>query len=273
MTEPEAFAALEKRGWAEAETAASYARDFARASEMAVPVLVSECGASSGMAALDLCCGHGIVARALAAAGADVIGVDFSSAMLEIARSTVPGVRFVEGDAMALPFEDPSFDAVAIRFGMPHVPDPPAAMAEVRRVLRPGGRFAYSVWQEAEHSAMAYVFAAIEAHGAAGIALPPGPGASDYADPERAFPAMTAAGFGDLRRAGVDSRWRIEDPAAPFDFFKDGTVRGGALLRPQPEANKAAIRAAVARRVIANHGDSSPWDMPLPSVVISGRAI
>ncbi|MBI1386694.1 MAG: hypothetical protein GC150_17465 [Rhizobiales bacterium] len=81
-----------------------------------------------------------------------------------------------------------------------------------------------------------------------------------------------AIGFGDLRLPQVNSRWRIEDPAAPFDLFKDGTVRGGALLRPQPDANKAAIRAAVARRVIANHGASGPWDVPLPSVVISGKA-
>src|SRR6056297_3227650 len=190
VTEPETFAALERHGWADAATAKAYASDFARASEMAVPFLASKCGASPGMAALDVCCGHGIVARALAAAGAEVTGVDFSPAMLEIARGAVPGVRFVEGDAMALPFEDASFDAVAIGFGMPHVPDPPAAMAEVRRVLKPGGRFAYSVWQEAEHSAMTCVFAAIGEHGAAGIALPPGPGASDYADPERAFPAM-----------------------------------------------------------------------------------
>ena len=94
---------------------------------------------------------------------------------------------------MALPFEDASFDAVTIGFGMPHLPDPPAAMAEVRRVLRPGGRFAYSVWQEAEQSAMTYVFAAIGAHGAPGIALPPGPGATDFADPVRAFPAPSSS--------------------------------------------------------------------------------
>ena len=239
---------------------------------MAVPVLVSECGASSGMVALDLCCGHGIVARALAAAGADVTGVDFSPAMLEIARRSVPGVRFIEGDAVALPFEDARFDAVTIGFGMPHVPDPPAAMAEVRRVLKPGGRFAYSVWQEAEHSAMTYVFAAIGEHGAPGIALPPGPGASDYADPDRAFPAMAAAGFGDLRLAGGQPLAdRGCGSAVRFLQGRDGARRRFAAAATRGE--QGGHTGGVARQVIVNQGADGPWDVPLPSVVISGRAL
>lgn len=272
MSDPIDFATLERRGWAEEDTAASYARDFARASEMAVPALVAECAARRDAIALDLCCGHGIVARGLVALGAKVIGCDFSPAMLRIARSSVLGAQFVEGDATALPFEDASFDAVTIGFGMPHVPDPPAVMAEARRVLKPGGRLAYSVWEDTEQSAMAYVFAAIMQHGAPAIELPPGPGATDYADPKRAFPAMEAAGFCNFRRVTVPSEWQIDDPAAPFNFFKDGTVRGGALLRPQPDANKNAIRAAVVSKVVANHGTDGPWEVPMPSVVISGQA-
>lgn len=272
MVTPEDFAALERRGWSEEATAAAYARDFALASEMAVPALVAECGAEPGSSVLDLCCGHGIVARGLIGAGATVTGLDFSPAMLRIARAAAPEATFVEGDAMALPFEDAIFDAVTIGFGIPHVPDAPAAMTEARRVLKRGGRLSYSVWREAEQSALTYVFAAVGAHGAPGIALPPGPGVTDYADPNRAFPAMEAAGFEDLRLVAVDSRWRIEDAAAPYEFFKDGTVRGGALLRLQPEAHRAAIRSAVAAAVIANHGESAPWDVPMPSVVISGRA-
>lgn len=273
MADSEDFAALERRGWADEGTSAAYARDFARASEMAVPALVAECRAGPGMAVLDLCCGHGNVAQGLVETGADVTGLDFSPAMLRIARAAVPQARFVEGDAMGLPFADESFDAVTMGFGMPHVPNAPAAMAEARRVLKPGGRLAYSVWQETAQSALTYVFAAIGAHGAPGIALPPGPGTTDYANPARAFPAMGAAGFDDLRLVDVHSLWRIADAGAPFDFFLQGTVRGGALLRPQPKAHKAAIRAAVVAAVTANHGTQLPLDVPLPSVVISGRAI
>ncbi len=273
MSANEDFAALEKRGWADADTAAAYARDFARASEMAVPTLVAESAAGSGTHVLDLCCGQGIVARGLLDAGAKVTGLDFSPAMLAIARENAPEAEFIEGDAMDLPFEDGFFDAVAMGFGMPHVPDPPAVMAEARRVLKPGGRFAYSVWLAAERSAFTYVFAAIGAHGAPEVTLPPGPGATDYGEEDRAFAAMTAAGFGRLRATEVDSRWTIDDPGAPFDFFVEGTVRGAAMLRPQPDTNKRAIRAAVVDKVLANHGATAPWDTPIPSVVISGTAV
>ncbi|MBO6539107.1 MAG: methyltransferase domain-containing protein [Rhizobiaceae bacterium] len=267
------FAALEKRGWGEEDTASAYAKDFARASAMAVPCLVSETRAGPGKHILDLCCGHGIVAAGLVKAGASVTGLDFSPAMLRIAREMVPQAEFVEGDAMAMPFPDASFDGVSMGFGMPHVPDAPAVMREARRVMKPGTYLSYSVWQETEKSAFTYVFKAIGVHGAVEVTLPPGPGASDYADPERAFPAMQAAGFDDLRINEVDSRWQVDRPDAPFDFFLEGTVRGGALLRPQPAANKAAIRTAVSEIVVANHGRDGPWDLPIPSVVVSGRAV
>lgn len=265
------FAALEHSGWSEAGTAQAYARDFAKAAEYCVPVLVSQARAAPGTPVLDLCCGHGIVAEGLALAGARVTGLDFSPAMLDLARARVPQARFVAGDAMDLPFAQGDFAAVTIGFGIPHVPDPPRVFAQARRVLAPGGRLAYSVWQDAE-GGLGYVFRAIAEHGDPGIALPPGPGAHDYAEPERARTALEQAGFTEIALTEVDSRWQVIDPAAPYDFFHDGTVRGGALLRAQPPARKAAIRRAVAGYVTAAHGTGPDWDIPIPSVVISATA-
>ena len=272
--ETDRFAALERREWAKTDLARSYARVFAKAADMAAPYLAQAVGADEDTNALDLCCGHGNVAAALAAAGARVTGLDFSRAMLEMARAAVPEARFVEGDAMDLPFADTSFDAVTIGFGMPHVPDPPRVLAEARRVLRHGGRIAFSVWCGPEvDTALGYVFGAIAEHGAPSIALPPGPGAHDYADPMLAFPALEAAGFAGCRQSMVASEWQVDDPGSPYDFFLEGTARGGALLRPQPAKHAAAIRAAVVAKVLEKHGSGPRWCVPIPAMVTAAEAV
>jgi len=97
-----------------------------------------------GQRALDVCCGTGDVALALARTGAQVTGLDFSPEMLAMARrraktSNAP-VDFVHGDALTLPFADASFDAVTISYGLRNLADFAAGLAEMTRVLRPGGR-------------------------------------------------------------------------------------------------------------------------------------
>jgi demethylmenaquinone methyltransferase/2-methoxy-6-polyprenyl-1,4-benzoquinol methylase len=90
---------------------------------------------------LDACCGTGDLAVAARDAGASsVVGLDFSSAMLERAREKAPEVTFIEGDVLALPFQDASFDVAVVGFGIRNVADLEAGLRELRRVLRPGGR-------------------------------------------------------------------------------------------------------------------------------------
>jgi len=92
---------------------------------------------------LDACCGTGDLAIAALGAGAgEVVGLDFSERMLERARAKEPGVEWVRGDVLALPFEDESFDSVTVGFGVRNVEDLEAGLRELRRVLRPGGRLA-----------------------------------------------------------------------------------------------------------------------------------
>lgn len=94
---------------------------------------------------LDLCCGTGDMTAALVAlrpaAGQPVIGLDFSSEMLARAQTKYPAanVRWVEADAMALPYPDSSFDLVTAAFGFRNLANYSAGLAEIRRVLRPGG--------------------------------------------------------------------------------------------------------------------------------------
>ena len=89
---------------------------------------------------LDACCGTGDLAIGAHKAGAEVVGLDFSERMLERARRKAPALEFVQGDALALPFGDASFDSATVGFGVRNVEDLDAGLRELRRVLREGGR-------------------------------------------------------------------------------------------------------------------------------------
>ena len=91
---------------------------------------------------LDACCGTGDLAVAASRAGARVTGLDFSERMLERARGKSAEVEWVQGDAQQLPFEDASFDAATVGFGVRNLEDLERGLAELRRILRPGGRLA-----------------------------------------------------------------------------------------------------------------------------------
>jgi len=103
--------------------------------------ITAESAVLPGDEVLDAACGTGDLALADARAGAGrVVGLDFSERMLERARRKAPQLEWVQGDALALPFADASFDAATVGFGVRNLDDLPAGLRELRRVLRPGGR-------------------------------------------------------------------------------------------------------------------------------------
>ena len=96
-----------------------------------------------GRSALDVACGTGqltIELRRRVGPAGRVVGLDFSDRMLAIAREASPLVEWVQGDATSLPFEDHGFDAATTAFGLRNLADPVGGLAEMRRVVRPGGR-------------------------------------------------------------------------------------------------------------------------------------
>jgi demethylmenaquinone methyltransferase / 2-methoxy-6-polyprenyl-1,4-benzoquinol methylase len=102
--------------------------------------ITAESVVHNGDLVLDACCGTGDLALADARAGGRVTGLDFSERMLERAGHKAPEFDWVNGDLLALPFPDASFDAATVGFGVRNVDDIERALRELRRVLREGGR-------------------------------------------------------------------------------------------------------------------------------------
>ncbi len=101
----------------------------------------------AGVRALDLCCGTGDLALALARRGAEVVGLDFSQPMLEVAQRRKPtppralrNLHFIRADAQRLPFPDNSFEIVTVGYGLRNLASWEAGLGEMQRVARPGGR-------------------------------------------------------------------------------------------------------------------------------------
>lgn len=109
------------------------------------PILCEAAGVGPGQRLLDVACGTGIVARTaadLVAPNGKVIGLDLNEAMLAVARRTRPGIEYHQGDAAALPFPDRSFDVVLCQLALMFFPDRAQALAEMGRVVTPGGTVA-----------------------------------------------------------------------------------------------------------------------------------
>ncbi len=269
MTDFAAFAAAERTGWTDAERVAAYIALFAPASDQIVPAMVAASGAGPGRRVLDVCSGHGNVTQALAATGAEVTGLDFSPAMVVAARERVPAAEIVEGDAQAMPFEDQSFDAVTCNVGLGHIPDQAKAVAEIARVLRPGGVAALSSWVEPERSpTFQVVFAAIKAHAEDLSAAPAGPDNHLLAREAEATALLEGVGLRDVRLAPVEVAFRLERAEDFAEIFRRATVRAPMIVGAQSAAQQAAIWSAMTAAVAERFADpAGGFHVPFPATL------
>jgi ubiquinone/menaquinone biosynthesis C-methylase UbiE len=266
--DPQAIRAFEHAGWQRA--AARYGGTFASATREFVEALLDAANVGAQTRVLDVACGPGYAASAAATRGATAAGLDFSPAMLEIARAAHPRVAFSHGDAEALPWPDGSFGAVVSNFGVHHVPHPRVALAQAQRVLKPGGRVAFTVWARPDRNiAWRLLFDAVRRHGNADAAKAPPPGGTINSEDDcRA--ALADAGFGDIDARLVQRAWpakRVHDLVAAF---RHGTARTAALIDAQDPAALPAIEAHMAEHAeIYRQGDH--LRVPIAAVLAIGR--
>lgn len=268
LADPEAIRAFEHAGW---EAAANfYEAAFAPATRSFVPALLDAAAVGAGRSVLDVACGPGFVAAVAAERGATVRGLDFSAAMLGVARARHPGIMFDRGDAEALPYPDALFDAVVSNFGIHHVPRPVLALQHAHRVLRPGGSLAFTSWAApAENVAWRLVFDAIRGYGDMSASLAPAPGGG-FGTPTDCTDALERAGFSAIGSRKLNGLWRQADGRALLDALRMGTARMAALIGAQPTAVIPAIVADI-DRAAAQYRDANGLAIPIVAIVAYGR--
>ena len=242
------FGALEAEGWN--RNAPKYNDVILGWTSQAFDPILNTFGPLTGKSFLDVCTGTGLLADAALRRGAIAEGVDVASNMISIARSSFPKVKFLCGDAEKLPYLNQSFDAVACSFGLLHMEHPELGVAEMFRVLRPGGRFTYSVWHGPEDGGtlMEIMFNTLSELANLDLGLPLTPPMFDYADPRKRDKILHEVGFKNVEGRDPTFIWYANEPKAIEQFIRDGAVRGGMIFDRQTEDIKARIVAALISR-------------------------
>jgi ubiquinone/menaquinone biosynthesis C-methylase UbiE len=261
------FRDFERAGWEDAQVVELYEQHLSRITTQSIGALLDAANVRSETRVLDVGTGPGYVAGAAAQRGANAVGIDFSAALVERARNRYPAIRFEQADAEALPFEASTFDAVVNGFGICHVPRPDVALREAFRVLNPGGRIAFTVFDLPERAvAFGAVYAAVRAHGILDVGLPAGPSYFLFSDPDYSRKALLDAGFSSPTFRQVPQVWRVTDPDQVFEIIANGSVRAAATLRAQSSSARASIKASI-RNTVSAYKCGENFDVPAPAVL------
>jgi SAM-dependent methyltransferase len=266
----DAFNDYERSMWEQRAT--GYADGFEAATALTIEPLLEAVGARTGIELLDIGTGPGFVAAAAVARGAIVTGIDVADAMVELAQSLVPAGRFRRGSAEELPLPDAAFDAVVGNFVLLHLGHPERGAAEALRVLRGGGRCAFTVWDEPAVNPGLGVFH--EAVGRAGVQpptdVPTGPTMFGLGD-DKVFAALLRdAGFESITVAKYSGSLRI-DPAQWWERVLRSTPRTGPLIGRQTPEVQAEIRRHY-DEMVAPYAVGAEVELPLVAVLASAAA-
>ncbi len=268
-----AFNAFEAEGWERRVDA--YDGFFTPITGRLFGPLLDAVGVVPGTRLLNVATGPGHLPARAAERGAVPVGVDVADAMVTRARELYPTLEFHRGDAEELPFADAEFDAVTANFLLPHLARPERAMAELVRVLAPGGRLALATWDVPSRARLFGFF--LEAFSEVGAAppsdLPAGPDVFRFADDAAFTDLLATAGLRDVEVSPIDFNYE----AATFDEYwqalQEGTVRMSSLLHGQSKETRLRIRDALEQKLNEHRAPTDTITLPVAVKLAAGRKL
>ena len=271
VVDADAFNAFEAAGWE--QQAGGYHRFFGPLTTRVIEPLLDAAEVGAKARVLDLATGPGYVAAAAEARGATAVGVDVAGEMVALARRLHPRLEFVHASAERLPFADRSFDAAVGNFLILHLGRPEQAVAEIARVLAPGGAVALSTWDVPERTRLLGVFldAAHDAGAAPLASVPAGPPFFRFADEREFTRLLEGAGLSHVEVETVSFTHRMSSADELWDGFRDGTVRMRAVVFGQPEGTLARIRARFDELMGEYTAPDGSVELPVSVKVAAGR--
>ncbi len=179
------------------------------------------------------------------------------------------GIAFDEGDAESLEnYADNSFEAVAMNFGILHLDRPESALKAFHRVLKSGGKLAFTAWGMLDTVAgFAIPLKAIQMFGDPDVQIPPGPPFFYYSDPAHCRDALVRCGYTGIETKIVDQTWEFNSPDEFFEALLHGTARTGGTLKRQSAGRLAVIRAEVIRAATA-YLRNGKLVLPMPALLV-----
>ena len=251
------FREMELAGWE--EKASAYDVYAGKITPQAVAPLLNATGVEAGMMVLDIATGPGYAAGGAHSRGAIATGIDFSGAMVAQAKRNHPDALFYEGDAESMLFPNGFFDAAVCPFGLLHLSNPEKAVAEAFRVLRRGGKYAFTVWAPPErHKFFELVLSAIATHGSTDVTLPEAPPFFRFSDPAECRKILSSNGFTDIEVTEIPLSWRPDHHQQVLDLIYKSSVRTAKLLELQNETARNNIHTHIldrARQLIESDGE------------------
>jgi SAM-dependent methyltransferase len=260
----------ERRQWR--DRAAAYERSFAKLCGHTAPMLLDSVAVGEADRLLDVGTGTGTVAALACARGAKVTAVDAEPSMLDRALVAAPAAEVLQALLPHLPFADGEFDAVTANFVVNHVGDPRAAATEMRRVTRPGGQVAATIWPSPAPPLQRLWSEAISSAGVTPPVLPTVPAELNFVRTEEGLAGLlAAAGYSQVRCTTT-----IWEHVADLDDWWCGAAGGigtvGQIVAAQTPEVVARIRAHYERVAETFRRPDGLLSLPTAAVLATGTA-